>query len=224
MLHLGGLPGLAGSLRDKSGRVKNADLDCARFDRQPPDSSTELEGEARKGVESGHSAQCDPPRSVGFCQRLRLSCWNEKVHNKNIKTKKKKIESYRGPSSAGVIDRVKVMFLNRMAPRREGWWLKKSWFRARRSEMKKNRKVYPPLVPACVMQPGSVRCCRLPDRAQHNREIPLSPRSIPSTGISQGAFATGFGLAIGPVIGSPSMYRRCGIQIRKSRPLCENAT
>ena len=55
MLHLGGLPGLAGSLRDKSGRVKNADLDCARFDRQPPDSSTELEGEARKGVESGHA-------------------------------------------------------------------------------------------------------------------------------------------------------------------------
>ena len=55
MLHLGGLPRLAGSLRDKGGRVKNADLDCARLDRRPPDSSTELEGEARKGVESGHA-------------------------------------------------------------------------------------------------------------------------------------------------------------------------
>ena len=33
MLHLGGLPGLAGRLRDKGGRIKNADLDCARPDR-----------------------------------------------------------------------------------------------------------------------------------------------------------------------------------------------
>ena len=50
-----GLRRLAGNLGNMAGCVKDADLDCARLDRQPPNSSTELEGEVLKGVEGGHA-------------------------------------------------------------------------------------------------------------------------------------------------------------------------